>query len=230
MEFIDFNDEHNIERAERYLLAVAMSTHPTNYTVTDLLVSTVYLMIMYLFMIINVFWQIEVKCRCLWIYYTIQQCSAIYSAFCISSCISSSVQVSAGVACAFCFWWQFSYMPCFKSQHFACCLSSLHDAVIFVTAKKIEKSEVHWQSWFSWISYSRLKDISHRWCLHYCSGIFKYWCVWMMCFCHRIFFNNQLKMTIYVSPSVKRLELSWMFTEKHAMISRYSGFSVTHQS
>ena len=42
MQFIDFNDEHNTERAERYLLAVAMTTHPTNNTVTDLLVSNFY--------------------------------------------------------------------------------------------------------------------------------------------------------------------------------------------
>ena len=39
MNFIKFTDENHLERAERYLLAVAMSTHPAESTILDLMVS-----------------------------------------------------------------------------------------------------------------------------------------------------------------------------------------------
>jgi len=39
MEFIKFDGDINLLQAERYLLAVAMSTRPSTKTVTDLLVS-----------------------------------------------------------------------------------------------------------------------------------------------------------------------------------------------
>jgi hypothetical protein len=45
MEFIKFDDENNSRQAERYLLAVAMTTHPATSTVTDLLVSFTYALI-----------------------------------------------------------------------------------------------------------------------------------------------------------------------------------------
>jgi len=39
MKIIKFDDAENIEQAERYLLATALSTHPTEATLKHLLVS-----------------------------------------------------------------------------------------------------------------------------------------------------------------------------------------------
>ena len=42
---IKFDDENNIDLAERYLLATALSTHPTEATLKHLLVSVSFLLI-----------------------------------------------------------------------------------------------------------------------------------------------------------------------------------------
>ena len=44
MEFLDFTNEDEIDLPERYLLAVAFSTHPSEQVLKDLLVSEEYLL------------------------------------------------------------------------------------------------------------------------------------------------------------------------------------------
>jgi len=47
MKIIRFDDKENIEQAERYLLATALSTHPTEATLKHLLVCTSFLLLLY---------------------------------------------------------------------------------------------------------------------------------------------------------------------------------------